>query len=320
MKISMVFQKIVTSALSANYVGSDWFDQYPNLRFATEIVNRNEIVSTTVERHGHSYKFSTPSISEIKLEALEDENGKEEQSEKLLLRFQNDFEGLDELTASDDSIPNKAASDIMPWLTKVYKTSRGFELGTFDSSLLAMTMKTQSSNWEAISFGYIKDVICMAHKFIQVLLGLVCPDRRVQDGLHSVLMDELFAKYREALNHVRFLLHVERYGTPATLNHYFNDNLQKRYAYISILRYKLLTDTNTLVAKRAFDAALKRKFSMTAVVARDQSVSMTSSRPDQCPISSMWSKRYTISSNPTTRSHVSASPTTSVCRRQTTTW
>jgi hypothetical protein len=231
LRISVVFQKIVTSALSANYVASDWFDQFLNLRFATEIVNRNEIVARTLEYHGHSYKFSTPSASEIKLEAPEDEEDKKQPEGKIVLCFQDDFDGLDELTARANSIPDEPASNIMPWLTKVYKTSRGFELGTFDSSLLAMTMKTQSSNWEAIALGYIKDVISMAHMFIKVLLGLVCPDRRVQDGLHAVLMDELFAKYQEALDHVRFLLHVERYGTPATLNHYFNDNLQKRYVY-----------------------------------------------------------------------------------------
>ena len=33
LKISMAFQQIVTSALSANYVGSDWFDQFPILFF-----------------------------------------------------------------------------------------------------------------------------------------------------------------------------------------------------------------------------------------------------------------------------------------------
>lgn len=89
-------------------------------------------------------------------------------------------------------------------------------------------MKTQSSNWEPIALGYIKDVISMAHKFISDLLQLICPDLRVRDGLMSVLMDELSAKYQDALEHVHFLLHIERMGTPATLNHYFNDNLEKR--------------------------------------------------------------------------------------------
>jgi hypothetical protein len=229
LKISMAFQKIVDCALSANYVGSDWFDQFPNLRFATEIVNRNEIVETVLAKHGHSYSFSKTSTLEVHSEFPEIEDRKGGQKmKKPILRYQDDFDELEELTAGPDKIDDEPGSDIMPWLTEVYKTSRGFELGTFDSSLLAMTMKTQSSNWEVIALCYIGDIITMAHKFIKVLLELVCPDRRVRDGLQSVLLDELFAKYQEALDHVRFLLYVERYGTPATLNHYFNDNLQKR--------------------------------------------------------------------------------------------
>jgi hypothetical protein len=228
LKISMAFQKIVDCALSANYVGSDWFDEYPSLRFATEVVNRNESVEKTLAKHGHSYRFSTTSTSEEQLEALEIEDWKEKKLKKPILRFQDDFDELEELTACWDEIDDEPGSNIMSWLTEVYKTSRGFELGTFDSSLLAMTMKTQSSNWEVIALCYIADLINMAHKFIKVLLVLVCPDRRVQGGLQSVLMDELFAKYQEALDHVRFLLNVERCGTPSTLNHYFNDNLQKR--------------------------------------------------------------------------------------------
>jgi hypothetical protein len=229
-EISMAFQNIVSSAIAANYGNSDWFDQHASLRFATEIVNRNEIVATTVELHGHSYNFGTPSESDVTNTIQQTAQDQEQPDNGFHLRFQEDFDGLDELTAGAESTAKESTSDIMQWLTDVYHTSRGFELGTFDSSLLAMTMKTQSYNWDAIALGYIKDVISMAHKFVKVLLGLVCADRRVQDGLHSVLMDGLFAKYRKALDHVRFLLHVERYGTPATLNHYFTDNLQKRYA------------------------------------------------------------------------------------------
>ncbi|KAF2670865.1 dynamin GTPase [Microthyrium microscopicum] len=227
MKISMAFQKVVNSALSANYVGSDWFDQFPNLRFATDIVNRNEVVATILGCHGHSYQFKNDSKTDQKSVETTGDEPKELATKKVVLRFHDNFDELDELAADTISIPNEPARDIIPWLTNVYKGSRGFELGTFDSSLLAMTMKTQSSNWEAIAMGYIKDVISMAHRFIKTLLGLVCPDRRVQDGLLSVLMDGLFPRYQKALENVRFLLHVERRGTPATLNHYFNDNLQK---------------------------------------------------------------------------------------------
>src|ERR1700760_3982129 len=97
LKISMAFQEIVTSALSANYAGSDWFDEYPNLRFATDVVNRNEIVATTGAKHGHSYEFSSPSTSEVQPEATENEEDKGEPGKPISLRFHDDFDGLDEL-------------------------------------------------------------------------------------------------------------------------------------------------------------------------------------------------------------------------------
>ena len=46
----------------------------------------------------------------------------------------------------------------------------------------------------------------------------------------NVLMADLTKRYVKAINQVKFLLEVERGGTPMTLNHYFNDNLEKWYA------------------------------------------------------------------------------------------
>jgi hypothetical protein len=216
--MSTRFQEIVTSALSANYVGSDWFDEFPNLRFATEVVNRNVALANILEKYGHSYIF----------DIAQSGGWAEEIEQKIGVRFEEDPIGLEEFPPGEDTILNQTTGDIFVWLTKVYETSRDFELGTFDGSLLAMTMKTQSSKWEPIAIGYIKDVICMAHKFIQDLLRLVCLDRRVQEALMSVLMDELWVKYEGALDHVRFLLRVERTGTPASLNNHFTDNLEER--------------------------------------------------------------------------------------------
>jgi hypothetical protein len=150
----MTFQKIVDYALSANYVGSDWFDEFSSLRFTTEIVNRNEIVATTLAKHGHLYTFSTSSALRSKLETR-DCSDNEGDSRRTTLRFQEDLGELEELTAGADLIEGEPSDNIMSWLTKVYKNSRGFKLGIFNSSLLVITMKTQSSNWEAISISYI---------------------------------------------------------------------------------------------------------------------------------------------------------------------
>jgi len=43
----------------------------------------------------------------------------------------------------------------------------------------------------------------------------------------SLLTDHLLEKYRSAIAYVNFLLEIELDGTPATLNHYFNKNLEK---------------------------------------------------------------------------------------------
>src|SRR6266480_858882 len=211
--MSMRFHQIVTSALTAKYVDSDWFDKYKTLRLATKVVNRNTIFAETMERHGHSHVFDgAPSKSFTRpndpqeSDAGFEQSDEEEWHQDIQIRFNDAPACLEELTAGPEPIDNRTSEDILTWLTKVYRRSRGFELGTFDSSLLATTMKTQSSNWEPIAIGYIQDVIVMAHEFISDLLNLICPYPRVRDGLMSALMDGLLAKYKGALEHVHFLL------------------------------------------------------------------------------------------------------------------
>lgn len=43
----------------------------------------------------------------------------------------------------------------------------------------------------------------------------------------SMLMDGLVNGYKLTVSHVNFLLEMEFVETSATLNHYFNDNLEK---------------------------------------------------------------------------------------------
>src|SRR5687767_2838232 len=73
--ISMKFQKLADAALSANYVGCDWFDQYPDLRFATTVVTRNQLFADMLAQHGQSYHFEghEPQM-EMEGDAQEDDN------------------------------------------------------------------------------------------------------------------------------------------------------------------------------------------------------------------------------------------------------
>jgi hypothetical protein len=102
-------------------------------------------------------------------------------------------------------------------------------------------MKKQSVKWTGLALGYASDVVVITHAFITNLVALTCADEHVSRELLSILMDGLLERYTIALDQVRFLLHVERTGKPMTLNHYFNDNLQKWYSCIVLISQTVLT-------------------------------------------------------------------------------
>ena len=241
--ISMRFQDIAGNALQAHYVSNDWFDEHYYLRFATQVRNRNEKFSLNLQDYGQSYRFDDGELTEavevateVRVERYETDSGASNDSEAALEkdrmnpRYVPDHADLSEITAeTSEPLSMVMESGIQDWLADIYRTSRGFELGTFGTSLLPMAFKTQSSKWESLTLGYVADIITLAHRFIDTLLRLLCPDSRSKEGLMYVLMDDLFSKYRAAMERARFLLQSERMGTPATTNHYFSDNLEKRY-------------------------------------------------------------------------------------------
>ena len=93
--------------------------------------------------------------------------------------------------------------------------------------MLPIFWKAQSKNWDAIALGYISDVISIVHAFIQELLNTMCTDKRVLRSLSDVLLDHLIERYKKSIEQTKFILSVERSGTPLTTNHYFTDNLEK---------------------------------------------------------------------------------------------
>lgn len=78
-----------------------------------------------------------------------------------------------------------------------------------------------------LALGYISDIVSIVHGFTQDLLHAICKDERILNGLSDILLDKLTERYRKSIDHTRFILSVERSGTPLTTNHYFTDNLEK---------------------------------------------------------------------------------------------
>ena len=197
----------------------------------TAFVNRNAVFSDDVAKKGHTvyFKDEAPAVEEN--EEIDDERQPGQPKLSMVTptrRHQRNFDELDDVLHQEDHISNPSQSPITAWLEEIYNASRGFELGTFDPSLLAIAWKKQSAKWDPLGFGYISDIVSLVHTFIVKLLSALCKDERSRRELHSVLLDKLIERYKRSTDHTKFILSVERAGTPLTTNHYFAENLEKR--------------------------------------------------------------------------------------------
>ncbi|KAL8945457.1 MAG: hypothetical protein Q9211_000022 [Gyalolechia sp. 1 TL-2023] len=219
------FQGMTIQASDAHYEHDDIFDVKPSLRLATAVVDRNESFSNDFWHHGHTMEFihgpepeENGSISE---EAAAD-SGNEDTMVKT--RYHIVSNDLDDILVNEQ-VRAAPEDGIMEWLENVYRSSRGFEMGTFHASLMPIMWKKQSGKWDKLALGYASDIVSITHTYICDLLKEICEDDRVRGGLLSALMDQLTERYKRAMDQTRFILLVER--TPMTTNHYFADNLEK---------------------------------------------------------------------------------------------
>ncbi|RYP50966.1 hypothetical protein DL768_003632 [Monosporascus sp. mg162] len=247
-KISERFQTLARDALNAYYTGDKAFAHREDLRLITRVVHANEEFNNIIARHGHSLVFAgdlgdpahTPAENLLPEDGGLDDFLDLTSTTSLLrkLKEQKSHGSSPEVNYpelrdildfnTDITDPNTRGRNILDYIEDLYKSSRGQELGTFGGSLLATMFKDQSAKWEPITLTFVGQVILMVHHFIVEALNEVCPDTRVREQLwESFLLEELQKSYIRALDHTRFLLDIEREGTPLTLNHYFNDNLQR---------------------------------------------------------------------------------------------
>ncbi|KAK8036677.1 interferon-induced GTP-binding protein Mx1 [Apiospora rasikravindrae] len=125
------------------------------------------------------------------------------------------------------SYPTTSGS-IHDYIELVYNLSRGRDMGNFGESLISTLFREQSRNWEPLTLCYVSRVLLIIHHFAKQILDFICPDPHVRNELwDNHILEALQKSYDRAMEHARFLLKVEREGIPYTLNHYFNENLQK---------------------------------------------------------------------------------------------
>ncbi|OTB19881.1 hypothetical protein K445DRAFT_313668 [Daldinia sp. EC12] len=250
-KISEAFQALVRDSLNAYYTGNKIFDDRHDLRLITRIVEVNEIYSDAMLTNGHTRPFSSDSIPEEKSIA-EARTSVVNADRTHMVPSPDDgtYPELEEIL--DDSLEEieeiSAEGDIMDYIAGVYRDSRGQDLGTFGGALVSTMFKEQSKKWKYITLDYVKRVIWTVHHFIVEAIKETCPDKRVRDELwNGYLLEELQDAYRQAINHMMLLLEIEQEGPPLTLNHYFNEALQRAQSG------RLVAAIRELGAERAFN-------------------------------------------------------------------
>ncbi len=250
------FQEMTSHALDAYYGRSTLFDENPALRLAARVVGLHTAFSSEMSSKGHTMQFSESSTrgsGGSNNDSSSDENGSVDSATEVEENISKDispsvnkaveldrFPEISDLIQTPWKCPPPESGDIFDWIESVYRTSRGFELGTFNPSVLPIVFQEQSKKWDHLALDYISDIIRVVHHFKHDLLSALCPDPRLFSNLWTHITDDLLERYERAMSHTHFILQVERKGTPLTTNQYFNDNLQKaRFERIkSALKYQ----------------------------------------------------------------------------------
>ena len=171
------FQNVVSLSLDAKYGSNDIFDNDENevLRLATAVMSLNLVFADELARWGQEHSFPTctempdgESAQEQLPPALDWESTDEKGGASLQPIQVRKIEEADieDILHSQETLSESSGNSIALWLKKEYETSMGFAIGTFNSSILATTMKIQSRKWASLARGYISDIIAITHRFI----------------------------------------------------------------------------------------------------------------------------------------------------------
>src|SRR2546421_6161851 len=213
--LAVKFQRIITRALEANY-GTDEFFSDEAMRLATRIVTMNDDFSEAMQKNGCTVKFVGSMPCSPRSQRVDSESDSTKKYPELCNVLYNSEE-------QDSPITDK----ILAWIENAYKSSRGFELGTFAPAILPFLFKVQTIHWEHLAMTYISRIILHVHRFCDQLLSYLCPEERIKDNLWPALMEKLLQIYKKTTEQVKFILRTEREGNLITMNHYFSENLEK---------------------------------------------------------------------------------------------
>ena len=232
LEMAVKFQETSRQAMEARYDREKLFDS-EGMRLATRIVEMNEIFAKDMASKGCTIGFENSESSPVDIQVRV--MGKESADKKwdklgyhtLKPEILKLFPELQEVLPDVEEISESDNDSIMTWIKKVFESSRGFVLGTFEPAILPLLFKDQTLRWRDLAMTYMNSVIFHVHKFCKKLLSSLCPDDRVRRNLWSLLVEELISVYRRTVAHLGLILDTERLGNLTTLNFYFTENMDK---------------------------------------------------------------------------------------------
>ncbi|KAI1086904.1 interferon-induced GTP-binding protein Mx2 [Rostrohypoxylon terebratum] len=221
--IASKFQAITQHALNGYYTGHPIFKSEPHLKLATRAMELNEALSSIVLERGHKRHFG-PVLEEGEVSPTRKEGNI--LPEVPLTKYPE----LCQIIHVDEyECPEPSDDSLIDHVVKTYEASRGPEVGTFGGPILAIVFEEQSEKWEPLVLSHTSKAINMVHDYVFRLVSKLCPDIKVRNQLwEAILLDKLRDRYRQAMDHARYLLDIERRGRPSTFNHNFSAKLEKR--------------------------------------------------------------------------------------------
>lgn len=200
MEIALELQRTVSLAVNSDYSRSSILSGNKEYRIATEAVKRGQRFADAMACHGHTYSFLVDDD-----ESDEDFGREYTEEDKLDISTTKDHPDIEDLVHKNRRVTVTSDQDTLSWLKDEYRSSRGFELGTFDASLLAINMKQQAINWCDLALGYVSDIISLVHSFILGVLQQIAPSARVFEGVKSCVTDDIACMYGVAMSQTKFL-------------------------------------------------------------------------------------------------------------------
>ncbi|KAJ4326279.1 hypothetical protein N0V84_003145 [Fusarium piperis] len=232
-RIASRFTQIKNCGLDAHYSRQKIFHEQEELRLITRIREINEAFANVVFEKGHTRNFQPPGEEGSQPSASSGSDVESQETARDDL-YDDDMTFVIPLAGEadlGDSILHEAyccpdpEDDILTFIEKEYRSSRGYELGTFGGEMLPTNFKEQSKKWSPMARAHVSNAILIVHHFIRSVLGACCLDDSIRDELWNFLIDDLQERYRRAVNHTEFLLEVEFEGKSITYSPAFDKKL-----------------------------------------------------------------------------------------------